>query len=238
MVYEKKNYAADRFESMTMLNQTSEELLETFDDMLKLKKLYSAALKVVTTKLETLDDELHLIQLYSPIHHIESRLKQPQSIFEKLSRKGFPVNAESAMEHLTDIAGIRVICNYANDIYTICDLLAKQNDVTLIRKTDYIKEPKANGYRSLHIVVSVPVFLSNKKEFLPVEIQIRTIAMDFWASLEHQLRYKASSEVQDDLYIQLKKCAEEIHAIDLKMQRIQEKLDFCTQENDQYLISS
>ncbi len=147
-------------------------------------------------------------------------MKKPRSIVEKLTRKGLPVDIESASKHLTDIAGIRVICNYIDDVYTIAQLLVKQDDVTLLRESDYIKNPKPNGYRSLHIVVSIPVFLSSCIKHIPVEIQLRTIAMDFWASLEHKLRYKSDTAMDEVLASRLYQCAVGISNIDNEMQDI------------------
>jgi putative GTP pyrophosphokinase len=133
---------------------------------------------------------------------------------------GCEINTESIMKNITDVAGIRVICYYIDEIYSIADILTKQDDIKVLRISDYIKNPKSSGYRSLHIVVTVPVFLSNRTEIVSVEIQIRTIAMDFWASLEHQLGYKTKNTINNDLHLQLKDCAEEIASIDLKMQNI------------------
>ena len=163
---------------------------------------------------------------HNPIHHIDSRLKSLPSIVEKLRRKGMKVSIASAKENLTDIAGVRVVCNYIDDIYRIAQMLSTQDDIIVLRRTDYIESPKENGYRSLHLVVSVPVFLSNGSVAVPVEIQIRTIAMDFWASLEHQIRYKSSEAIREDeaLRKELKRCAEESTALDRRMQEIYQRL--------------
>ncbi len=151
---------------------------------------YRAAIKEVRTKIEILSEDFAVRHDYNPIHHMERRLKSPESIEEKLQRYGKEISIESARENIMDIAGIRVVCNFIDDVYAIADMLMEQNDITLIAKKDYIENPKDNGYRSLHLVLSVPVFLLNGCESVPVEVQIRTVAMDFWASLEHQLRYK------------------------------------------------
>lgn len=174
-----------------------------------MRQLYDSAIKEVRTKLEILDDEFHVKYDHNPIHHMEYRLKSPDSIAGKLKRKGLEFSSESIMENLTDIAGVRVICNYLDDIYHIARLLVKQDDITLIRTRDYIKNPKPNGYRSLHLVVRVPVFLAESTEYIPVEVQIRTIAMDFWASLEHQLKYKSTVQPSPELHEELHKCAED-----------------------------
>ncbi len=184
-----------------------EEVVGMFKDMLHMRQIYNAAMKEISTKLEILDDEFLTKHDRNPIHHMECRLKQPQSIFEKLKRKNLDMSVDSAMKNITDIAGIRVICHYISDIYTIANLLLKQDDVMLIKKTDYIENPKANGYRSLHLVVSIPVFLSEETQRTAVEIQIRTIAMDFWASLEHELRYKSDTILKENLQNELTDCA-------------------------------
>jgi len=200
------------------------EMSEKLQDFFELRQLYNAAIREVRSKLETLDEEFHVRYNHNPIHHIECRLKTPQSIFEKLKRKGHEISVDSIRKNLTDVAGIRVICNYIEDIYTIAELLLRQDDITLIRKRDYIANPKENGYRSLHLVIQIPIFLSDRKELVPVEVQIRTITMDCWASLEHQLMYKSAKALPDYLRAQLKECAEAMNNIDLKMQSIFKQL--------------
>ena len=197
-----------------------EQLMNQLYQFIELEHLYESAIREVKTKLEILDSEFKTKYDYNPIHHIEDRLKSPQSMLEKLQRKGLPFNCESARATLNDIAGVRVICNYIEDIYTVADLLTMQDDVRLIKKKDYIESPKPNGYRSLHLVIETPVYLSDRKELVNVEVQIRTIAMDFWASLEHELKYKTDTEVSADLAQQLKTCAETIAATDKQMQEI------------------
>lgn len=197
-----------------------EQVLDQLYQFVELEHLYESAIREVKTKLEILDSEFKTKYDYNPIHHIEDRLKSPQSMLEKLQRKGLPFNCESARATLNDIAGVRVICNYIEDIYTVADLLTMQDDVRLIKKKDYIESPKPNGYRSLHLVIETPVYLSDRKELVNVEVQIRTIAMDFWASLEHELKYKTDTEVSADLAQQLKTCAETIAATDKQMQEI------------------
>ena len=162
---------------------------------------------------------------YNPIHHMERRLKIPASIEEKLERLGKEVSIESAKDNIFDIAGIRVVCNFVEDVYTLADMLIAQNDVKLITKKDYIENPKPNGYRSLHLVISVPVFLLDGREEVPVEIQIRTVAMDFWASLEHNLRYKKTKEIPARIDIELKACAEVSATLDKRMQKIFNELN-------------
>ncbi|MBQ8195569.1 MAG: GTP pyrophosphokinase family protein [Oscillospiraceae bacterium] len=209
----------------TLLPAASQEkVLEQLYQFIELEHLYESAIREVKTKLEILDSEFKTKYDYNPIHHIEDRLKSPQSMMEKLQRKGKSFSTENVRETLHDIAGVRVICNYIEDIYAVAEFLTRQDDVTLIKTKDYIKNPKPNGYRSLHLVIETPVFLSDRKEMVHVEVQIRTIAMDFWASLEHQLKYKTDSEVSAELAQQLKDCAETIAATDLKMQSIYQTL--------------
>jgi len=200
------------------------EWQETIEEFLSMRFRFQSAMREVRTKLEILDDEFSMRHSRNPIHHMESRIKSPQSIIHKLYRKGLPPTTQAAMENLQDIAGIRVVCAYLNDTYAIAELLGKQDDLRIIRMRDYIKEPKANGYRSLHLIVEVPVFLSTGKELLPVEVQIRTIAMDFWASLEHQLRYKETAAVPETLNQQLYGAAERIAALDGEMQHIHDQM--------------
>lgn len=201
-----------------------QQMLDQIYEFMELEHLYESAIREVKTKLEILDSEFKTKYDYNPIHHIEDRLKSPQSILGKLQRKGLSFSSKNARSALNDIAGVRVICNYVEDIYSVADFLTKQDDVTLLMTKDYIKNPKPNGYRSLHLVIETPVFLSDGKEIVNVEVQIRTIAMDFWASLEHQLKYKTDSEVSAELAQQLKECAETIAATDLKMQSVYKAL--------------
>ena len=207
------------------LQQMTTGFQRMMDDFFTVQCRYSAAMKEVQTKLEILDDEFQMKHRRNPIHHIESRLKSIRSMMEKLSRKNHPVSMQSAVENLTDIAGIRVICSYVQDVYTVARLLTTQDDIRLIRTRDYIKTPKANGYRSLHLLVEVPVFLQEGRMMIPVEVQIRTIAMDFWASLEHSLRYKAAGHVPDDICEELHEVGKDIAALDEKMQSIHDRID-------------
>lgn len=185
---------------------------------------YRTAIQTVKTKLESLDDEMKCTFEHSPIHNIKSRVKTPESIIEKLHRKEFEISKDG-LRQLTDIAGIRVICKYVDDIYYIAQLLLLHDDITLVRKMNYIQYPKDNGYRSLHLIVNVPFYSKEGIQLVPVEIQIRTIAMDMWASLEHNLHYKSDHEVNDDIKYRLKKCAEDIAATDLEMQNIYRELN-------------
>ena len=201
------------------------DITDTLQEFMALQQLYDAGIKEVRTKLEILDDEFKIKHDHNPIHQMEYRLKSVNSILGKLEKRGLEVSLDSIVTNLTDIAGVRVICNYVSDVYKIADLLIKQSDIKLIAKKDYIKHPKENGYRSLHLVVEVPIFLAEKVQPTTVEIQIRTIAMDFWASLEHHLRYKADNEVPDGVRDELIECAKTISNLDYKMQGIHEELN-------------
>ena len=183
---------------------------------------YESALRKVNTKIEILSTDFEVRNDYSPIHHIEKRLKTADSIQEKLERLKCEVSIPSARENIKDIAGLRVICNFIEDVYQVADMLTAQDDIELVTCKDYIKNPKPNGYRSLHLGLRVPVFLIDRKVVVPVELQIRTVAMDFWASLEHQLRYKQNNEgrISEKTNMELKACAEVSAKLDERMQKI------------------
>lgn len=197
-----------------------EEVAELYKVYAKMVKNYSAAIKEVQTKLEILDEDFELLHDHDPIHHMESRVKSIESILGKLQRRGLSLSLGSIAENLTDIAGIRVICYYVKDIYTVAELLKAQEDIEVVKETDYIEHPKENGYRSYHLVVKVPVYFVDSVEKIPVEVQIRTMAMDFWASLEHKLRYKSNGTIPKFIADELKECSDTITQSDLKMQRI------------------
>ena len=211
-----KEIISDPFSSIV----TNEEVSDTLQEFVSLQQVYEAGIKEIRTKLEILDDEFKVKHDHNPIHHMEYRLKSVKSILGKLEKRGLEVSLESITINLTDIAGVRVVCNYVSDVYKIADLLIKQSDVKSLKKKDYIKHPKENGYRSLHLVVEIPIFLAEKVQPTPVEIQIRTIAMDFWASLEHHLRYKNDKEISDDIRNRLSDCAKSITDIDYEMEDI------------------
>ncbi len=216
MIIEKKNRVRIDEE---MIPQHLDPTPEEYNEFVLLRNTYYSAIREVSTKLEILDDEFHVRYDHSPIHHMECRLKSPKSLFEKMEKKGLDVCFES-ISKITDMAGVRVICNYIDDVYTVADLLLKQDDIKLLRRSDYIKYPKPSGYRSLHLVVEVPVFLTDKTENVPVEIQFRTIAMDTWASLEHELKYKRKEKITKDIEKELISCAETMAEVDRKMGRI------------------
>lgn len=222
MIVEKKDDLGMDFASVSSIFQPM--LAEVACEFLEKRNLYHSAIREISTKLEILDDEFRVKYEYNPIHHVESRVKSVQSILAKLEKKGIEVSAD-ALDKLTDIAGIRVICNYIDDVYRIAELLTKQDDIELVKEKDYIRNPKASGYRSLHIVVLVPVFLSESMEKMPVEIQLRTIVMDAWASLEHELRYKSSDTISEEDIKELKECAVSMEIVDKRMQELHKKTE-------------
>ncbi len=207
--------------------EVPEKLLSTAKQFQESMMQYNCAIREVKTKLEVLNDELSIRNSRNPIEMIKARIKKPASIIEKLQRRGLPLSVESMMQNLDDIAGIRVICSFIDDIYEISRMLARQDDVTIVAVKDYIRSPKENGYRSYHMIVEVPVFFSDSKKQIRVEVQIRTIAMDFWASLDHQLKYKKHLDDMDSTEIggELKKCAEIIAKTDWKMLDIRRKIE-------------
>lgn len=188
---------------------------------------YSCAIREVKTKLEVLNDDLAIRHQRNPIEMIKSRLKKPMSILEKLRRRNLPITVQSILDNLDDVAGIRVICSFVDDIYMVAEMLARQDDVKVLMVKDYIRSPKINGYRSYHMIIEVPIYFSDRKKSMRVEIQIRTIAMDFWASLDHQIKYKKALEETEEAEIseELKACAEIIAQTDLRMLGIRRKLE-------------
>lgn len=213
------------FFAIDRLSQHDEELLiESAMQMQQMMMLYESGIREIKTKLDILSDESRISGKPSPIDAIKSRIKSPRSIIGKLKRRGFPITLQSMIDNLNDIGGIRVICPFIEDIYTVADMLMRQDDLTLIEKKDYIANPKPNGYRSLHLILEVPIFLAERTQPVRIELQIRTMAMDFWASLEHQLKYKAATQVPDDVREELYQCAIAIADIDERMQNICRKL--------------
>ena len=207
------------------MNISPEVVEEKIEEMNATLLIYRSAIKEVKTKLDILDDELKIRRKRNPIEYMKSRVKTPGSIMDKLQRKGLDMSTDSAKKNLNDIAGIRVICSFVGDIYDIAEMLKRQDDIKLIEEKDYIKNPKSNGYRSLHLVVEVPIFFSDHVEPVRVEVQIRTIAMDFWASLEHKLYYKTLGESPVHITNDLKECADVIASTDMRMQDIQREVE-------------
>lgn len=186
---------------------------------------YQSAIMEVETRLKSLNAEFSQEYNRNPFESIKSRLKTPESIYEKLERKGYPATVENIREQLMDVAGVWIICSFPDDIYRLAELFTGQDDITVLRVKDYIRNPKPNGYRSLHLILSVPIFLSGGKKQMNVEIQFRTIAMDFWASVEHKLKYKKDVEDADEIVGQLKICADSIETLDYRMQEIRNRID-------------
>lgn len=186
--------------------------------------MYRCAIREVQTKFEVLDDELSHRRNRKPIEYIISRIKRPESIVEKLRRKGYPLTIESIVQNLNDVAGIRIVCSFIDDIYDIAKMIVKQDDINLIEVKDYIRNPKPNGYRSHHMIIEIPIFLSDRKQPMRVEVQLRTIAMDFWSSLEHQLKYKRDVPNAQDIVSELKECADVIAKTDARMQEIKNRI--------------
>ena len=215
---------ADFFEMDRLSEHDEEQLIESAMQLQQVMLLYEAGIREIKTKLDILSDESRISGKPNPIDSIKSRIKTPRSIIGKLKRRGYPISLQSMMENLNDIGGIRVICPFIEDIYTVADMLMRQDDLTLIEKKDYIQNPKPNGYRSLHLILEVPIFLSERTQPVRIELQLRTIAMDFWASLEHQLRYKSDVKVPPQISDDLKACADVIAATDEEMQRIAKEL--------------
>lgn len=194
------------------------------DEWQKVFLMYDSALKQVNTKIEILNNEFKLAHQYNPIEHITSRLKSTQSIAKKLRHNGRELTIENIVKYVNDVAGTRIICSFTSDIYRIADLLAKQSDVQVLKVKDYIMSPKANGYTSYHMIVSVPIYLSNTMVNTKVEIQIRTIAMDFWASLEHKIYYKFEGNAPERIRKELKECADIVSFLDHKMLTLNEEI--------------
>ena len=186
--------------------------------------LYNSALKQVETKLEILNDEFQHVHQYNPIEYIKSRIKSPESIVKKLKRNGYEVTIDNMVEHVKDIAGIRLVCSFTSDIYRLAEMIGRQNDLTVVSVKDYIKNPKESGYRSYHMIVSVPIFLTDRVVDTTVEIQIRTIAMDFWASLEHKIYYKFEGHAPAYISHDLQECAEIVGMLDAKMLSLNEEI--------------
>ena len=191
----------------------------------KLMAYYRCAIMEVETKFNVLNEEFSLRHDRNPINGIKSRLKRLDSIKEKLERKDLSFDLQAIQENIHDVAGVRVICSFVDDVYLLADALLKQDDITLIEKKDYIADPKPNGYRSLHLIVAVPIFLEHEKRVMQVEIQLRTIAMDFWASLEHQLRYKKDFDFTNDMAKELQDCAELSAQLDGRMDLLRERVE-------------
>ncbi|OIK09720.1 GTP pyrophosphokinase [Bacillus sp. MUM 116] len=192
---------------------------------------YKFALDEMNTKINILQDEFNFIHDYNPIEHVKSRLKSPESILKKVNRKDCDFNLASIKENIKDIAGIRITCSFRSDIYEISKMIANQKDVRIVEYKDYIQNPKPNGYQSLHLILEIPIFMSDREELVYLEVQIRTIAMDFWASLEHKIYYKYNKEVPQKMIMELKEAATMAAHLDQKMERLHKEISVIKEEN-------
>lgn len=239
--------AVELFDCKNQLEQTVEQQAETLkrqsqiirDQAEKLSRAkhfrelmieYQAVMMELETRLKVLNAAFSAKYKRNPFESIKSRLKSPESIFQKLERRGLPTTVEAIREELADVAGLRVICSFPDDIYQLAELLTNQDDIIMLQKKDYIKSPKPNGYRSLHLILHVPIFVPDGKKYVKAEVQFRTIAMDFWASLEHKLKYKKNLDNADDIGERLKLCANSIEALDYQMQEIRNRIDNASTE--------
>ncbi len=209
-----------KMENLESLPFDINKIIAPFGEFREFMMMYECAVKEVKTKFEILNDDLSITHNRNPIEMIKSRIKSPQSIIGKMERKGLGINLNSLTNSINDVAGIRVICSFIDDIYEVADMLVSQDDITLLAVKDYIKNPKPNGYRSYHMIVEVPVFFANRRQKMKVEVQLRTIAMDFWASLEHDMKYKREIKGSEKIVAELRDCAEQIAELDKRMQDI------------------
>ena len=220
------NTGTDISLDVLMNSENPEKALKNVQPFMVLMMYYECAMMEIETKLKILNKEFALKHRRNPFESIKCRLKSPVSISEKMKKKGLELTIENIEDNLTDIAGVRVICSFPEDIYVLSELLSEQDDIDVVCVKDYIRNPKPNGYRSLHLIVEVPIFLSNEKRMMKVEVQFRTIAMDFWASLDHKLKYKKDNLKHPEIIAQeLKKCADMSTAMDYKMQEIRNMLE-------------
>ena len=210
--------------TFTIIEENMKWIREQTSEFAKLMTYYKCAIMEIETKFHVLNEEFSLEHDRNPISSIKSRLKSPGSILEKLQRRGFENSLRSIEENLNDIAGVRVICSFPADVYALAESFLKQDDITLVTKKDYIAHPKPNGYRSLHMIVEIPIFLAHEKKSMKVELQLRTIAMDFWASLEHQLRYKKETEFTDEMADELYQCAKISAKLDERMDNLRRRV--------------
>ena len=213
---------------LTLPNMTvdTEHLFDQIGQFQEIMMMYNCAVREMRTKLEVLNDDFSVRYKRNPIEIIKARIKKPMSLFRKIQLRGFEMNENTLLNEIHDIAGVRVICSFIDDIYEVARLLTSQDDVTLVETKDYIKNPKPNGYRSLHLILQIPVFFADHKQKMTVEVQIRTLAMDFWASLDHELHYKQENDYEElfEVEEELRQCADVISQTDLKMQAIRQKI--------------
>ena len=223
-------------DAMNALYDQAKRMMGRMVDYKELRMIYACAMKEIKTKFEILNTEFNLRYHRNPINSIQTRLKSTASIIEKLVRLNKSINVESISDNIHDIAGVRVICSYIDDVYSVAESFLKQDDITLVSRKDYINQPKDNGYRSLHLIVKVPVFLAEHRLEMEVEVQLRTIAMDFWATLEHQLHYKSDFDGKDKLIDELRKCADVVNEADSEMMQIRAKVEELTDLPDEERI--
>ena len=216
-----------------MLQHTQGSYGEDVDSWKTLMFIYSSALKEVNTKLEILNDEFRHVHQYNPIEYIKSRVKSPESIVKKLKRHGYESSIGNMMEYVNDIAGIRIVCSFTSDIYRMAEMIGKQNDLTIVSVKDYIKHPKKSGYKSYHMLVTIPIFLSDRVVDTKVEIQIRTMAMDFWASLEHKIYYKFEGNAPGYISRDLRECSGIVSMLDAKMLSLNEAILTAKKEQEE-----
>ena len=226
-IEDNRSELSDEMKKLQLRNSKETKQLMTY---------YNCAMLEIETKFRVLSQECALEQNYNPIETIKSRLKSMDSIIDKLQRKGLPLELDSIENNLKDVAGIRVICPFLSDIYRMASCLMEQDDIVLIEKKDYIKNPKKNGYRSLHLIVETPIFLQKEKRMMKVEVQFRTIAMDFWASLEHRMHYKKDidDKIQEMLVAELRDCAEESANLDIRMETVKDYIEENTEKTQKY----
>ena len=211
------------------INEADKQKLSAFyggaHEYLVMLNLYDSAVRLLKLKFEVLNNEFKVLYARNPIHHIDSRLKSPESMIAKLKKKGCEISIDSARKNVNDIAGVRVVCHYIDDVYSVAEMLMRQTDLEIVKVQDYIKTPNYNGYRSLHLDIKVPVYLSDRTEYVVAEVQIRTIAMDFWASLEHDIRYKADkSKLPVGINEEMLECSDKIADIDRQMQDMYKRI--------------
>ena len=209
---------------MEKKTESEEYIGEGIDSWNSVILTYNAALKQMVTKIGILNDEFMHVHQYNPIEYVKTRIKTPESIVKKLKRYGYETSIQNMVKYCNDIAGVRVVCSFTSDIYRLADIIGRQNDITVISVKDYMKKPKASGYKSYHMIVSLPVFLSDRQVDVKVEIQIRTIAMDFWASLEHKIYYKFEGNAPDYISRDLRECSEIVSNLDARMLHLNEAI--------------
>lgn len=207
---------------------------DSIDSWMEVTLIYNSALKEINTKLEILNDEFQHVHRYNPIEHIKSRIKTSESIVKKLKKKGLESTIENMVEHVNDIAGIRVICSFTSDIYRVAEMLASQNDIKVLYVKDYIKNPKPSGYKSYHMLVTIPIFLSDRIVETKVEIQLRTVAMDFWATLEHKIHYKLEGEAPGHIIDELRECSVIVSELDERMLSLNEEIQSLMSTEERY----